>query len=199
MSRHEAKRIGTGYSGFFTISIVEVTRTAEDGTVTTFQRELFERGHAAAVLIYDHEADKVLLVREFRVGNFGAGLPERLWADLSPVAGMIDKNETPGETAVREAREETGLDVTTFRMIDNMTVLPSPGGSSETISLFLLGGDLSGVETATFGVVSEGEETTREVWDRETALALLRSGDPVNGNMATLLLMLERALYEGRT
>ena len=36
-------------------------------------RELFERGHAVAVLPYDSERDRVVLVEQFCIGAYAAG------------------------------------------------------------------------------------------------------------------------------
>ncbi|RMH01463.1 MAG: NUDIX domain-containing protein [Chloroflexi bacterium] len=64
---------------------------------------------------------KVLLVR--RVMN-----PER--GKWSIPAGFVDRGENPQETAVREAQEETGLDVVIDRLLDVYYNPPEAGGAS---------------------------------------------------------------------
>src|SRR5690606_32742888 len=54
-------------------------------------RELFERGHAAAVLPYDPQTDQVMLIEQFRAGALSA--PGGPWL-LEIVAGMIEADET---------------------------------------------------------------------------------------------------------
>ena len=54
------------------------------GVVT---REMFERGNAVAVLMYDPKADRVVLIRQFLSGAHYAGMPA--WP-LQIVAGMMD-------------------------------------------------------------------------------------------------------------
>lgn len=67
------------------------------------------------------EAGRVLLVR--RVMN-----PER--GKWSIPAGFLDQGEDPVETAVREAFEETGLEVAVDGLVDVYHNPPSEGGAS---------------------------------------------------------------------
>ena len=67
------------------------------------------------------EAGRVLLVR--RVMN-----PER--GKWSIPAGFLDQGEDPAETAVREAYEETGLEVVIDGLVDVYHNPPSEGGAS---------------------------------------------------------------------
>lgn len=66
-------------------------------------------------------AGAILLVR--RVMN-----PER--GKWSIPAGFLDQGEDPAETAVREAKEETGLDVAITGLIDVYRNPPTTGGAS---------------------------------------------------------------------
>jgi ADP-ribose pyrophosphatase len=66
------------YDGFFKIDRYRLRQEA-DGVSFDLTRELFERGHAAALLPYDPVLDAVLVVEEFRIGNMAAGLPEGQW------------------------------------------------------------------------------------------------------------------------
>ena len=57
----------------------------------------------AGVAIAGFKDDRVLLIKEFRMGVNGY-----VWAFP---AGLIDAGETPAEAAVRELKEETGMDI----------------------------------------------------------------------------------------
>src|SRR3546814_18574745 len=50
-------------------------------------REIFERGHAAAVLLYDPARDAVVLIEQFRPGAYAAGVNPWL---VEVVAGIIE-------------------------------------------------------------------------------------------------------------
>ena len=72
-------------------------------------RELFERGHAAAVLPYDPVRDEIILIEQFRVGALSA--KDGPWL-LEIVAGMIESSETAEQVAKRESVEEAGCIIT---------------------------------------------------------------------------------------
>lgn len=184
------------YNGFFKIDAYRIRQEA-DGRSFEMVRELFERGHAAAVLLYDEALDSVLLVEEFRIGYLAAGYPDAACFNMGPVAGIIDAGETPLQAAIREAREEADVGICEEDILAEMTILPSPGGSSERVTLFLAKADLSEVTPGQFGVGSEAEQTWRHVLPREEAMALISSTD-ATGHLTSLLLKLETVLLQDR-
>lgn len=94
-------------------------------------REVFERGHSAALLPYDPVLDRVVLVEQFRIGALSAGLNP--WIIEIP-AGIIEPQESPEDVAIRETVEETGSAPDTIAHICDY--LASPGGASEKVSLY---------------------------------------------------------------
>lgn len=122
----------TCYQGFFRMERYRLRHSLFQGGMSeTVQRELFERGHAAAVLLYDPQLDAVVLLEQFRVGALqAAGGP---WL-LEIVAGMIEQGESAEEVVRREAEEEAGATIQALEFICEYMV--SPGGTSETISLY---------------------------------------------------------------
>ncbi len=71
------------------------------------EREMFERGHAAAMLPYDPIRDQVVIIEQIRVGALEHAQP---W-QLEIVAGVIDTDESAEQVVRREAVEEAGLTV----------------------------------------------------------------------------------------
>jgi ADP-ribose pyrophosphatase len=94
-------------------------------------REVFERGHAAALLPYDPLLDTVVLIEQFRIGAYVAGCDPWL---IEIVAGIIEEGESPEDVVRRESQEEANCEVSDLVHIS--TFLPSAGGTSETVSLF---------------------------------------------------------------
>ena len=78
----------------------------QGGQSAIVRREVFERGHAAAVLPYDPRRDEVVLIRQFRAGAYVAGRHPWTW---EIVAGIIEHDESPEELIRREAVEEAAL------------------------------------------------------------------------------------------
>jgi ADP-ribose pyrophosphatase len=123
----------TAFQGHFRVDRYRLRFRLHDGGMSReIVRELFERGHAVAVLPYDPVRDAVVLLEQFRIGALEA--PGRPWC-LEPVAGVIDAGETLEEVARRETREEAGLELgVLIRMHD---YLSSPGGTTERVTLYL--------------------------------------------------------------
>src|SRR5262249_4381477 len=83
-------------------------RLYQGGESKTLRREVFERGHAAAVLPYDPQRDEVVLIRQFRAGSYVAGRHAWTW---EVVAGIVEEDETAEELVRREAVEEASLEI----------------------------------------------------------------------------------------
>ncbi|MEY8800198.1 NUDIX domain-containing protein [Leisingera sp. XS_AS12] len=183
------------YDGFFKVDAWRLRQTAE-GREFEFSRLNFERGHAAAVLLYDPEADSVMCVEEFRIGMLAAGFEGDACFSLGPVAGMIDAGETPRDAAIREAHEEAGVEIEDRDILAEFTTLPSPGGSSETVTMLLARADLSGLKDAVFSEAGEAEQTWRRVLPREEVLARVER-EPSAGHLSVLMMKLELLRLRG--
>lgn len=184
------------YNGHFKIDRYELEQEA-DGRKFKLVRENFERGNAAAVLLYDPNIDGVLVVEEFRIGYLAAGFPAADCFNMGPIAGVIDAGEDPIDTVIREAVEEAGVVVDRAHVSPGFTTLPSPGGTSEQVTMFVAIADLSSVESGkSFGVDSEAEQTWRHIVDRSETMAMAMT-QPTSGHLTALLLQLEIMLLKG--
>jgi ADP-ribose pyrophosphatase len=94
--------------------------------------DVLRRGQAVAIVLYDPDHDRVVLVEQFRLPALLAGSSP--W-QLEAAAGLIDTDETPEAVAIRETREETGLTLI-GEPIRIQRYLPSSGGSDESVVLF---------------------------------------------------------------
>ena len=133
-------------------------------------RELFERGHAAAVLPYDPIRDEVVLIEQFRVGALNA--PGGPWL-MEIVAGIIEADETTEDVVKRESIEEADCIITDLIPLYNFLV--SPGGTTESVALFC--GRVDTIHAGgVHGASEEGEDIKVHVVAVDTALALLQAG-----------------------
>jgi ADP-ribose pyrophosphatase len=167
----EILEAATGYAGFFRLIRYRLRYRLFSGAWSpVITRELFERGHAAALLPYDPIADRVILIEQFRIGALeAAGGP---WL-LEIVAGIIEPGETPEDVVRREAVEETGCPVQDVVPICEYHV--SPGGTSERISLFCGRVDASQAG-GIHGVADEAEDIRVVVMSVDEAIARLQAG-----------------------
>lgn len=125
-----------GYDGFFKIDCIKFQHSLfQGGTSPVIYRELFGRGQAVVILLYDLSAQVVVLVEQCRAGALMHALKNanNAWL-LEPVAGMIDAGETPYDACVRECQEEAGINLSEFDFIYRF--YPSPGGSDEILHLY---------------------------------------------------------------
>ncbi len=122
----------TGYQGFFRIDRIRLKhRTFEGGWTPEFQRELFERGEAVCVLLFDPQRDIVVLTEQFRIGALN---DERSPWLLELVAGMVEEGETYAEVAERETLEEAGCRY--YELLPVCRYWVSPGGTSERVQIY---------------------------------------------------------------
>lgn len=119
------------HEGFLRVYQYQFDVEKHGGGITRISREIMERGSAVAVLGHDPSRDEVVLGNEFRPGVFVAG--DYPYRD-NLIAGVIEKNETALEAAVREMREETGLMLSNPVLIHSGAYVSS-GGTSEKISI----------------------------------------------------------------
>ncbi len=179
----EVLRQETVYRGYFRVERLTVRHRRQDGSWTEpYVREVFERGHAVAVLPYDLAADRVVLIEQLRPPVVLAGLPPR---QLEVVAGIIEAGEQPVDVARRELQEESGLQAR--ELVRLFRHLPSPGCSSETIEIWLAlvdAGDVGGYH----GLAEEHEEIRALAISAQEAFRWVAEGRIEN---ATALLALQ--------
>ncbi|HUX82364.1 MAG TPA: NUDIX domain-containing protein [Halothiobacillus sp.] len=159
------------YRGFFALNRYRLRFQRYDGTWSSeIDREIFERGHAVAVLPYDPVRDQVVMIEQFRPGALEAtGGP---WM-TEIVAGMIETDELVEEVAHREMQEEAGM--TTSRLIPITRYWVSPGGTTESIYLFLALID-SSLATGIHGLAHEQEDIRVLTMPLDEALARVDQG-----------------------
>jgi len=108
--------------------------TKPDGSVEQQQREVFDRGNGATVLLYNKEQKTIILTRQFRLPTYINGNQSGMLLEVC--AGVID-HEGPEECIRREAEEETGYRVTEVKKIYEAYM--SPGSVTELLHYFVAG------------------------------------------------------------
>ncbi len=179
------------YKGFFEIVRYRFRhRLFAGGWSGEIEREVFERGHAVAVLPYDPAADAVVLIEQFRIGAFVAGMAP--W-QIEIVAGIIEEGEAPEDVARREAEEEAGAAI--GALIPICRYLVSPGGASESVQLYcgrVNSKGLGGIH----GLPHENEDIRVEVQPFAAVLETLKAGKI--GNAVTIVALQWLALNRDR-
>ena len=179
------------YKGFFEIVRYRFRhRLFAGGWSGEVEREVFERGHAVAVLPYDPAADTVVLIEQFRIGAFVAGMAP--W-QTEIVAGIIEDGEAPEDVARREAEEEAGAAI--GPLIPICRYLVSPGGASESVQIYCGRVDSKGLG-GIHGLPHENEDIRVEVQSFAAAQEALNAGKI--GNAVTIVALQWLALNRER-
>lgn len=170
------------HDGFFKIDRFDIQhKLFAGGHTEVFSRELFERGEASAVLLYDDKNDTVVLTEQYRIGAAFDSQQASPWL-LEVVAGMLEPGEMPEEVARREAIEEANCIVD--KLIPISSYWSSPGGTSEKVHLYCALVDstqLGGIH----GLEAENEDILVRVIPFDQAYDSIATGE-IN-NAATLI------------
>lgn len=173
----------TVFEGFFKMErLVMRHRLFSGAWGAPITRELFARGEAVGVLLYDPVNRLVGLVEQFRTGALDE--PNGPWL-LEVVAGMVEPNEAPEVVAERELVEEAGIDQVRLHRICDYLV--SPGGTSEKMHLFCGVANLAG-RGGVFGLGSEGEDILFHVIPENQVFEAFEKG--LCNNAATTICLL---------
>ncbi|WP_225691140.1 NUDIX domain-containing protein [Thalassolituus sp. ST750PaO-4] len=168
------------FNGFFRIEKIRLRhRMFTGGWSGYFERELFERGEAVCVLLFDPQRDCVVLTEQFRIGALAD--EHSPWL-LELVAGMVEPGESYAEVARRETEEEAGCSFNELLPICNYWV--SPGGTSERVQLYCALIDSEGVG-GIHGLADENEDIRLARMSFSEAYAAVENGR-IN-NAATIM------------
>lgn len=155
-----------------------------DGTRQRHEREVYDRGDAAVVLLHDPARDTVVLTRQFRLP---AHLADGEGFLIEACAGLLD-GEDPETCARREAEEETGYRVGALRHV--FSAYMSPGSVTEKLHFFIGSYDAAARVAAGGGVDHEGEDIETLEMPFSTALAMIGTGEIVDAKTIMLLQVL---------
>lgn len=168
------------FKGFFEIQQLSLRhKLFEGGWSDAFTRELFVRGQAVVVLLYDPQADALVMIEQFRVGAMEDHRSPWL---MELVAGIVEPGESPEEVARRESMEEAGCEITDLIKLYDYWV--SPGGTNETVVIFCGRVDSSDVR-GVYGLKHEHEDIRVEVVPVESAIKAVEDG--IINNAATIM------------
>ena len=95
------------FDSYFKVDKAVVGEKQEDGSEITYNRFKLTRPDAVAILVFNEDTKKVILVKQFRYPIVHK-TPENIY---EVVAGKIDGNQTAKEAAVREIHEEIGYKI----------------------------------------------------------------------------------------
>jgi nudix-type nucleoside diphosphatase (YffH/AdpP family) len=153
-----------------------------DGTWSRQNRETYDRGNGATILLYDPEAATVLLTRQFRLPAYVNGHPDGMLIEAP--AGLLDGDD-PAQAIRREVEEETGVRVGDVTRL--FEVFMSPGSVTERVTFFAAPYTHADRVSDGGGVQSDGEDIEVLELPFEEALRMVGDGEIADGKTIMLL------------
>lgn len=155
-----------------------------DGKWTTQQREAYDRGNGATILLHNPQTGAVILTRQFRLPTYVNGNPSGML--IEACAGLLD-NDHPDDAIRRETEEETGFCIRSVEKI--MEAYMSPGSVTEKLFFYLA--EYSADTQRLLGGGVDDEEIDILEMPLTQAMALVRTGDIMDGKTIMLLQYLQ--------
>ena len=119
-------------NNFFPLKKVKYKTENKDGGGEEINREVYMSANGATVLLYNLEKKTVILIRQFRLptllNNNEGGMM------IETCAGIIENNDDPTSTIIREIEEETGFKVEKATKI--FELYSTPGSVTEKLHYY---------------------------------------------------------------
>jgi nudix-type nucleoside diphosphatase (YffH/AdpP family) len=153
-----------------------------DGSWEHQQREVYDRGNGAAILLYNAGKGTVILTRQFRMPTYLNGNADGML--IEACAGLLDTLDP--ETAIRkEAEEETGYQVGEVKKV--FEAYMSPGSVTEILHFFIAPYTADMKMTDGGGLAHEQENIEVLEIPFSQSLDMIKTGDIRDGKTIMLL------------
>ena len=167
---------------WYTLNKITFEYLKKDGTREIQDREAYDRGNGATILLYNKVSQTVILTHQFRIPTYINGNESGML--IETCAGLLDRDNP--ETAIkRETEEETGYQIKHVEKV--FEAYMSPGSVTEILYFFV-------AEYSNDMKVSEGgghhdEQENIEVLKLpfNEALDMIKTGEIKDGKTIMLL------------
>lgn len=174
---------------WYTLKTTRFEFLRSDGQWQTQDRETYDRGNGACILLYQRQRRRVLLTRQFRYPVFVNGWQQLM---VEAVAGLLDEAD-PLSCIRAEAEQEAGVKLRQVQPL--FEAYMSPGSVTEKLHFFAAeyeDGDLVGEGG---GLVEEGEDIARFEIGFDEAMRQVEAGEIVDAKTLMLLRWAERHVF----
>jgi GDP-mannose pyrophosphatase NudK len=119
-------------NNWYTLKKVTFDYLKKDGQWQTQNREAYDRGNGATILLYNKDLKTVVLTRQFRMPTYINGNETGML--IEACAGLLDK-DNPEDCIRRETEEETGYKLSHVQKV--FEAYMSPGSVTEILYFFV--------------------------------------------------------------
>lgn len=166
---------------WYTLRKITFDYLRNDGSWQTQQREAYDRGNGAVILLYNKEAKKVILTRQFRMPTYLNGNESGMM--IEACAGLLD-NDNPEDCIRKETEEETGYVINDIKKVFELYM--SPGSVTEILYFFVA--EYTATQQLSDG---GGEDETEDIevleLDFQDALNMIKTGEIQDAKTVILL------------
>jgi nudix-type nucleoside diphosphatase (YffH/AdpP family) len=117
---------------WYTLHKVSYDFQKKDGLWERQQRESYDRGNGATILLYNKSKGTIILTRQFRLPTYLNG--NKTGMLIETCAGLLD-NDNPEACIKKETKEETGYQIENVEKI--FEAYMSPGSVTELVYFYI--------------------------------------------------------------
>ena len=119
-------------NNWYTLKKITFDYLKKNGQWQTQNREAYDRGNGATILLYNKDLRTVVLTRQFRLPTYINGNETGML--IEACAGLLDK-DNPEDCIRRETEEETGYKISHVQKV--FEAYMSPGSVTEILYFFV--------------------------------------------------------------
>jgi nudix-type nucleoside diphosphatase (YffH/AdpP family) len=153
----------------------------KNGTWQTQNREAYDRGNGAVILLYNNSTKTVILTQQFRMPTYLNGNESGML--IEACAGLLDKDNAE-DCIKKETQEETGYEIHKIQKV--FEVYMSPGSVTELLYFFVAEYSKDQKTNDGGGVAEEEEIEVLELEFKE-ALHMITTGEIKDAKTIMLL------------
>ncbi len=166
---------------WYTLKKVTFDFQKKNGSWVNQNREAYDRGNGATILLYNLERKTVILTKQFRLPTYINGNPDGML--IETCAGLLDADNA--EDAIRrETEEETGFTLRDVKKV--FEAYMSPGSVTEILYFFIAEYSRD-MKTSAGGGVGDHEDIEVLELPFDKAFGMIGSGEIKDGKTIMLL------------
>lgn len=154
----------------------------KDGSWQSQEREAYDRGNGATILLYNKDKKSVILTRQFRAPTYING--NKTGMLIEACAGLLD-NDNPEDCIKKETQEETGYHLSSVEKVFESYM--SPGSVTEMLHFFIAEYDDAMKKSEGGGADYEQEEIEVLELSIDRAMEMIKEGEIKDAKTIMLL------------
>ncbi|QCX40920.1 NUDIX domain-containing protein [Aureibaculum algae] len=182
------KKITNLSNDWYTLDKVNFDYQLKDGTWQNQNRESYDRGDGACILLFNSKKGTVILTKQFRMPSYLNGNDDGM--SIEVCAGLLDEDD-PITCIKKEAEEETGYLLDKVKKV--FVIYSTPGAVTEKIYYFVGEYNEDMKVNDGGGLASETEEIEVLEMPFKNALEMIKTGEI---NDAKTVILLQHAAIE---